>query len=140
LGLIGVDPGLTSKQNYLASDAPYAARGLSSDRSALPACPSDYGELPAGINLRTPVSVLSPPAASGNLAAEDKSAGTGGGMAIPFEYDDAKPFSDGLAAVKKDGKWGYIDTGGRVDIPFEYTNVTSFSEGLAAVKKGGKWG
>lgn len=31
---------------------------------------------------------------------------------IKFIYDDVKPFSDGRAAVKKQGKWGYIDTKG----------------------------
>jgi len=64
-------------------------------------------------------------------------------LLIPFAYDDANSFSEGLAAVKKSGKWGYIDKTGREAIPFIYDDAddaNSFSEGLAAVKKGGKRG
>jgi Caspase domain/WG containing repeat len=54
---------------------------------------------------------------------------------------DLHPFSGGLAAVRKAGKWGYIDTTGKEVIPFEYHKVTRFSEGLAAVQKepNGEW-
>ena len=34
-------------------------------------------------------------------------------MAIPFIYDDAISFSEGLAAVKKEGKWGFVDRNGK---------------------------
>ncbi len=55
---------------------------------------------------------------------------------IPFKYDEAKSFSEGLALVKLNGKWGFIDkTGKEVGIPLgKYDNVMSFSEGLAAVR------
>lgn len=56
------------------------------------------------------------------------------------EWDGARDFSEGLAAVKQDGKWGYIDTNGTVVIPPQYDGANSFSEGLAAVQKNGKWG
>lgn len=56
------------------------------------------------------------------------------------EWEGAKDFSEGLAAVKKDGKWGFIDTGGNVVIDLRYDSANSFSEGLAAVQNGGKWG
>lgn len=49
-------------------------------------------------------------------------------------------FSNGVAALKKNGKWGYINTDGDVVIPFEYDSALTFSEGLAAVEKNGKWG
>jgi len=49
-------------------------------------------------------------------------------------------FSNGVAAVKKNEKWGYINTDGDVVIPFEYDSALTFSEGLAAVEKNGKWG
>ena len=39
---------------------------------------------------------------------------------IPCEYDYAYPFSKGLAAVKRDGKWGCIDRAGKVVVPIEY--------------------
>jgi len=51
----------------------------------------------------------------------------------PPVYEDAKDFSEGLAAVKKDGKWGFIDTDNNVVIPFKYDIAASFSEGLAIV-------
>lgn len=37
------------------------------------------------------------------------------------DYTDAKPFSEGLAAVQgSDGKWGFIDTKGKLVIPFTF--------------------
>lgn len=50
-----------------------------------------------------------------------------------FCYDEAKDFSGGLAAVKKDGKWGYINKKGEVVLPFVCKEVESFSSGLAAI-------
>ena len=53
---------------------------------------------------------------------------------ITPQYEDAQSFSsDGLAAVKKGGKWGYIDTTGKTVIPFQYDIAFAFSEGLAVV-------
>ena len=51
-------------------------------------------------------------------------------------YDEIGVFSEGLAAVKKDGKWGYINTKGEVAIPITIDtqySVGRFSEGLAYV-------
>jgi len=48
-------------------------------------------------------------------------------------YDDARTFSEGLAAVRKDGKWGYIDVNGNTVIDFKYDVAHSFSEGKAIV-------
>jgi hypothetical protein len=60
---------------------------------------------------------------------------------IPFQYQQAYHFREGLAAVQtKDGKWGYIDTKGNQIIPPQYEDANSFSEGLAAVRIGGKTG
>ena len=56
------------------------------------------------------------------------------------EYDDVNGFSEGLAAVQKGGKWGYIDTEGQLVISPEYDGANNFSEGLACVQKDGKWG
>ena len=53
--------------------------------------------------------------------------------AIPFIYDEAFEFSDGLAAVCLDGRWGYIDRTGAEVVPFIYALAQPFSEGLAAV-------
>lgn len=54
---------------------------------------------------------------------------------IAPQYEDASLFSDGLAAVKKDGKWGYIDTEGKTVIPFQYDLAYEFNEGYAIVGK-----
>lgn len=51
--------------------------------------------------------------------------------AVPPIYDAALDFSEGLAAVRLDGKWGFIDKTGEIVIPFQYYMVDSFSEGLA---------
>lgn len=65
------------------------------------------------------------PAAS---AAEMSSA-----VIIQAQYEDAMNFSGGYAAVKKDGKWGYIDETGKVVVDFQYFWAGNFSEGVAAV-------
>lgn len=49
------------------------------------------------------------------------------------QYEDAGQFSEGLAAVKKGGKWGYIDEEGNVVIPFQYDYAWGFNEGYAIV-------
>lgn len=48
-------------------------------------------------------------------------------------YDNARSFSGGLAAVQKDGKWGYIDTDGKTIIDFKYDSASSFRENKAIV-------
>lgn len=52
---------------------------------------------------------------------------------IKPQYEDAQAFNEGLAAVKKDGKWGYIDEEGKVVIPFQYDQAFIFNEGRAVV-------
>jgi hypothetical protein len=59
---------------------------------------------------------------------------------IPGDYDRVDPFSDGLAEVIQDDKYGFIDRTGKVVIPLEYEDAYDFKEGFAPVKKGGKWG
>ena len=54
---------------------------------------------------------------------------------IAPQYEEAGRFSDGLAAVRKDGKWGYINTAGEVVIPFQYEMAFIFNEGKAIVCK-----
>lgn len=56
------------------------------------------------------------------------------------KYDEVTFFSEGLAAVMLDGKWGYIDKTGAEIIPLTYDGADYFSEGLAAIKVGEKWG
>lgn len=60
-----------------------------------------------------------------------------GKIVIPLIYQNAYPFkfSEGLAAMKKDGKWGYINKQGQVIIPFTYNSAGNFYNGLAAVNE-----
>lgn len=53
---------------------------------------------------------------------------------IAPQYDDARNFSEGLAAVKRGDKWGYINEDGEVVIDFQYDRAHSFSEGKALIE------
>ena len=72
-------------------------------------------------------------------------------LEIALLYENAMEFSNGMAAVKKDGKWGYINEGGVTVIPFDFESCAAadamsrdcafgFRGGLAPVCKGGKFG
>lgn len=58
---------------------------------------------------------------------------------LPNEYSNVEKFSEGMAAVQIDGKYGYINEKGEMVIPaiYEYANV--FKMGEANVKKGSKY-
>jgi hypothetical protein len=57
-----------------------------------------------------------------------------GNYAIRPVFDDARPFSEGLAAVRVNGRWGYVDKKGELRIPNNYPFLADeFSGGLAAV-------
>ncbi len=51
------------------------------------------------------------------------------------KYEKLGSFSEGLAAVMRDGKWGYINSKGEEVIPCQYSLCEAFNEGLAAVQK-----
>lgn len=56
-------------------------------------------------------------------------------------FEDARPFVDDLAAVKKGGKWGFVNLSGKVVIDFLFDNAHSFSSiGVAPISIGGRWG
>src|SRR4030095_5504900 len=59
---------------------------------------------------------------------------------IPAKYQNADYFREGLAPVKLNGKWGFIDKTGKEVIPLRYQDVVDFHEGFAAVKADNKWG
>ena len=63
-----------------------------------------------------------------------------GEVIIPFIYDDASVFFDGLARVMKDGKHGYINLQNETVIPFIYDFADDFKNGMARVQKAGKFG
>lgn len=57
-----------------------------------------------------------------------------------FYYDSENP----VAAVKKDGYWGYIDAQGNTIIPFEYNSINNpqaaYDSSIICVNKNGKYG
>jgi hypothetical protein len=59
---------------------------------------------------------------------------------VVFRFQSAREFSEGLAAVEKDGKWGFIDPQGRFQEPPTFEAAGSYKRGLAAAKRDGKWG
>ena len=63
-----------------------------------------------------------------------------GKVVISAKYDGAGDFSEGFAAVWKNGKAGFVDKTGKEVVPFSYDGAQKFSEGLAAVMKNNKIG
>ena len=60
-----------------------------------------------------------------------------GKVLIPFQFDKADNFYEGLAAVKKDGLWGFIDLKGNWVIKPKYDKIISpFEKGKAIGKIG----
>ena len=66
-----------------------------------------------------------------------------------LRYDGVRPFHDGFAFAKKDGKWGVINKSGAFVIQPQYEDFfvydinysyQVFVNGFACVKKDGKWG
>ncbi len=55
-------------------------------------------------------------------------------------YDDARPFSNGIAAVCVDGKWGFVDENERIVIEPQFRDAKDFNDkGSCFVKTGDKW-
>lgn len=63
-----------------------------------------------------------------------------GQIVIQLQFDDARSFSEGLAAVRAGSLWGYIDATGTMVIQPQFEYADSFSEGLAAILVGSLWG
>jgi hypothetical protein len=59
---------------------------------------------------------------------------------VVLRFDGVRDFSEGLAAVKDKGQWGFIEPGGKFVIAPRFEAARSFSEGLAAAEEGGRWG
>ena len=54
-------------------------------------------------------------------------------IVIPYQFDYAKPFSEGLSAIKNDDKWGFVDKNGNVVVQNIYKHADSFFNGVARV-------
>ncbi len=73
-----------------------------------------------------------------------------GKLVIERKFDAARPFSGGLAAVRVEGKWGFIDHTGSYKIKPQFEKPSTldypgddpidFSDGLAAVERNGRVG
>jgi len=59
-----------------------------------------------------------------------------GKTVIAPRFEAALPYSEGLAAVKREGRWGYIDRNGSEVIPVRYRTVQSFRNAVAVVDTG----
>lgn len=57
------------------------------------------------------------------------------------KFEIAEDFNEGLARIKLNGKWGFIDKEGTMIVKPVYDSVMNFSDGLAAfLWQSGKWG
>ena len=63
-----------------------------------------------------------------------------GNVVITPQYDGANSFSEGLAVVRQNDKWGYIDKKGVMVIPFQFAGAFDFKEGLALFYNGNDYG
>lgn len=61
-------------------------------------------------------------------------------LLIDFRFEGVEWFSEGLAAVKKDGKYGYINKLGMTIVNPQFDDALSFNEGFAVVELNDKWG
>ncbi len=56
------------------------------------------------------------------------------GQIVSEGYEALYPFSNGMACVYKDGKFGYVNEAGVLAIPCQYSAESEFIDGYAAVK------
>lgn len=59
-------------------------------------------------------------------------------VVIDFVYEDAFPFSEGLAVVQLNGKKGFIDRHGKSIIDFQFDSASYFKNGKSTVSKNGE--
>ena len=57
-----------------------------------------------------------------------------GKMVISANYEYASEFSEGLARVGKNGKYGFINEKGKVVVPIQYVAASNFNYGFAVLK------
>jgi hypothetical protein len=63
-----------------------------------------------------------------------------GTVAIEAQFDDARDFCEGLAAVTKYGRQGFCDPNGKLVIPMVYDATMNFRNGWAPARQKNRWG
>ncbi|MFL7965924.1 WG repeat-containing protein [Pseudomonas kielensis] len=56
----------------------------------------------------------------------------GARLPIKLPYDEVTPFSNGMAVVGRDGRYGAIDLAGRLQVPLDYNQISAFQTHYAA--------
>lgn len=59
---------------------------------------------------------------------------------LPEDVEAVSEFKEGLVAVKKNHRIGFMDKAGKMAVHFQYNNASDFREGLAVVVVDGKQG
>ncbi len=62
-----------------------------------------------------------------------------GEAVLPFEWEEAQPFTEGLAGVKIGDRWGFINTKGDIVIEPQFVAVHPFSNHAALVRAASGW-
>lgn len=67
-----------------------------------------------------------------------------GEIAVDFQFDEVRPFADGLAAVcfrEENGReaWGFVSSEGEMTVPAEYDGARSLEDGVGALMSEGRW-
>ncbi len=57
-----------------------------------------------------------------------------GAEVVPQSYDDAKPFTQGLAAVSTENKWGFVNNQGKLVIAARFDQAWPFKDSMAEVR------
>jgi hypothetical protein len=96
---------------------------------AIPPQFSDAGEFADGVAL-----VHLPDGAKGLVDKQGKI------VTLNFSFDELEPFADGMAVVKVDGKYGYVDKQGTLIVKPQYDRAYQFDQGLARVVREDKVG
>ncbi len=62
------------------------------------------------------------------------------GKVIALTYEETRNSSEGFAAARINGKWGYVNSMAEPISEFMFDQVSKFKEGFAAVKLNNRWG
>jgi|AGTN01.1.fsa_nt_gi hypothetical protein len=71
---------------------------------------------------------------------EDKCFIDTSGRQVTEWFQDALPFSENMAAVKDNERFGFINLDGEIVVPCVYDDAEPFAEGMAAVCTSERWG